>query len=150
MKLEPRRGSRLACDATRKVGQWASGSASAFSACFFPEWSVKLIVFPYNKFYSSMVWLNVSKYLPILCCDRFYLAIAFWLNRWQTKRKPQKHKTLHSQEMSVYLTTNKATPTSIKLNTSRHHHARAPICFSDRLCVLTLFRENNRRPRAVW
>lgn len=26
---EPRRGSRLACDASRKVGQWATGSANA-------------------------------------------------------------------------------------------------------------------------
>lgn len=28
--LEPRRGSRLACDASRKVGQWATGSVNAF------------------------------------------------------------------------------------------------------------------------
>lgn len=30
MELEPRRGSRLACDASRKVGQWATGSVNAF------------------------------------------------------------------------------------------------------------------------
>lgn len=29
--LEPRRGSRLVCDASWKVGQWATGSVNAFS-----------------------------------------------------------------------------------------------------------------------
>lgn len=50
--LEPRRGSRLACDASRKVGQWATGSVNAFlSLLVSMDLPSRRLSVPYNQFF---------------------------------------------------------------------------------------------------